>query len=181
MSNPSLPVCCSSLYASNLIRAPEAYIDNLYVGKNRKETIDVYIENRLRNLTNLEMAVESKVQSMQQAFATQLQTAMQNANQSVQHDQSVQYLQETIQQLEQRIQQLEYRPVALQGPEGKPGIPGPQGPPGKAGPRGLRGPAGGVKKLSELEDVDLKKLKDGAVLSYSESKDTWSPVLFDSE
>lgn len=179
MSNPSLPISASSVYVSNLLRCPEAYIDRLYVGKNKKETLDAYIENRLRNLSNLEVAIDAKVQSIQQAFAQQLQNIQQQNHGNNQYTQIIHSLQETIQQLEQKVQQLEYRPVPLQGPEGKQGIPGPQGPAGKVGPRGLRGPGGGAKKLSELTDIDLKKLKDGAVLSYSEKTDTWVPVLFE--
>jgi len=178
MPNPSAPQAVTSLNVRNILRCPEAYIEKLFVGKNRRETIDEYVEQRLHNLTNLEAAIEAKIQSMQQVLAQQLHSMQQQGG----GNQVPGGLQQTLQALEQRIQALEYRPTQLQGPEGKQGIPGPQGPAGKPGPRGLRGQAGGAKKLSELSDIQLpSKIKDGAILTYKEDKDAWVPMYYDEE
>lgn len=65
-----------------------------------------------------------------------------------------------------------------QGPPGPPGPPGPQGLQGPKGPQGPQGPQGPLKlKLSDLIDVDLNGLDEGAVLEWSTQQNKWVVAL----
>lgn len=69
-------------------------------------------------------------------------------------------------------------PVAAAGVKGEKGEKGDQGEPGEKGDTGPQGARGkGVSKLSEMTDVNLDGLDDGAVLAWSSKDKKWVVTL----
>jgi hypothetical protein len=76
--------------------------------------------------------------------------------------------------IEKYLQTLPPPAAAVKGPKGDKGDPGEPGEPGEPGPQGPQGAKGkGATKFSELVDVNLDGLDDGAVPMWSSKEKKW--------
>jgi hypothetical protein len=157
MSVP-LPMKATSLTVKNTFHANEAWLDSLNVKDTKtKKFVDIskYLNEKIECITDMEVKLKSMIVEFNKAV-------------------------DEIKKLKDSLDNMCDPTEGKQGPAGPPGpqgVPGPQGAAGKIGPRGLRGLKGdSINQISLASDVDVKKLKDGDVLSWNAKLGKWVGV-----
>lgn len=138
----------TSLTVKNTLHSNEIWTEELHIRNDSKDRKYVNIREIIKKLEELK-TLENQLQE------------------------TIKTVSEIIKNTPTGTQTIVKGPKGDKGDKGDPGesVVGPQGPPGKQGKQGLRGPS--VSQLSNIPDVDVSSLVDGAVLVWSESKKRW--------
>lgn len=134
----------TSLTVKNTLHSNEIWTEELHIRNDSKDRKYVNIRDIIKKLDELKI------------LETQLQETIKTVSEAIKNVPS---------ENQQVVKNGE------KGDKGDPGPQGPQGPQGKQGKQGLRGPS--VSQLSNIPDVDVSNIVDGAVLVWSSDKKKW--------